>query len=391
MARRPASLGQARQRLALRSPGPPLLPARRVPQQQRQQQHQHQQLNQRQQQQRPGDLQARACDPPRAIRAARRGAPRLEGPRRTLRHAAPRTGGAGLAGVGRTAAVAAMALAWRPRVELTVCAGAVGDNTFSYPPPPSNYSPSSFGVSDPNVPGRLSEPARAALARAAGAMRRYGWLAFWVQLTMSTVSGTILLFSAAFTSQSGPRASLYLTLVGILAGFLSTFWAYGYQRIAARMQEFLDGADVARVKKQQVMDNIVRGVLINIAGMGSTLLGVSTLVGLLVAKTLTNASVNPFAAGAGGYNPVLALDVFLVQAATNTLLGHFASLLCSLWLLNVIGEGRGLRFQQQQQLQRLKEEEEEGVSGRSVSGSVYRMGNAGGGGGGGGGWPAASR
>jgi hypothetical protein len=41
--------------------------------------------------------------------------------------------------------------------------------------------------------------------------------------------------------QGGPRASLYLTLVGILAGFLSTFWAYGYQRIAARMQEYLDG------------------------------------------------------------------------------------------------------------------------------------------------------
>eukprot|EP00955_Chlamydomonas_euryale_P035415 350115-Chlamydomonas_euryale.AAC.1 len=33
------------------------------------------------------------------------------------------------------------------------------------------------------------------------------------------------------------------------------------------------------------------------------------------------------------------------QAATNTLLGHFLSLVCSLWLLNIVGEGRGLRFQ----------------------------------------------
>ncbi len=39
-------------------------------------------------------------------------------------------------------------------------------------------------------------------------------------------------------------------------------------------------------------------------------------VGLLVAKTLTNATANPFlAGGAGSYNPVLALDVFLVQAS----------------------------------------------------------------------------
>ena len=40
-------------------------------------------------------------------------------------------------------------------------------------------------------------------------------------------------------------------------------------------------------------------------------------VGLLVAKTLTNATANPFlAGGAGSYNPVLALDVFLVQVCS---------------------------------------------------------------------------
>ena len=160
------------------------------------------------------------------------------------------------------------------------------------------------------------------------------------------------------------------------------------------MQEYLDGADVARVKKQSVLEGVTRGALINLLGLGSTLVGVQTLVGVLVAKTLTNASVNPFmASAAGSYNPVLALDVFLVQvgcvgcffvccvcscfvrvcegvaqtlttkkkpkttntkptkkqkslkAATNTLLGHFLSLACALWLLNVVGEGRGLRFQ----------------------------------------------
>lgn len=36
--------------------------------------------------------------------------------------------------------------------------------------------------------------------------------------------------------QSGPKASLYLTLVGILAGFMSTFWNLGYQRTSTRMQ-----------------------------------------------------------------------------------------------------------------------------------------------------------
>jgi hypothetical protein len=45
-----------------------------------------------------------------------------------------------------------------------------------------------------------------------------------------------------------------------------------------------------------------------------TFVGISTLVGLLVAKTLSNARINPFmGSAAAGYNPVLALDVFLVQ------------------------------------------------------------------------------
>ena len=62
------------------------------------------------------------------------------------------------------------------------------------------------------------------------------------------------------------------------------------------------------------MDMVTKGVVINIVGLGSTLLGIQALVGVLVAKTLANASANPFIASAAGvYNPVLALDVFLVQ------------------------------------------------------------------------------
>jgi len=79
-----------------------------------------------------------------------------------------------------------------------------------------------------------------------------------------------------------------------------------------------------------------------VAGLGATILGIATLVGTLVAKTLANAGADPLV---GSYNPVIALDVFLVQAATNTLVGHFLTLLCNLWLLNVLGEGRGLKFQ----------------------------------------------
>lgn len=71
--------------------------------------------------------------------------------------------------------------------------------------------------------------------------------------------------------------------------------------------------------------------------------GLQATVGLLVAKTLTNATANPFLTGGGGsWNPVLALDVFLVQASTNTLMSHAVSLILNLWLLSVIAQGAGI-------------------------------------------------
>ncbi|GBF94821.1 hypothetical protein Rsub_07993 [Raphidocelis subcapitata] len=251
-----------------------------------------------------------------------------------------------------------------------VCAAAAGEAAVGYTPA-SSYSPASYS---PPAGGVMSEPARASLARATAAMRRYGWVAFWIQLVLSSVSGVILLFSVAFTTQTGPKAALYLTVLGILAGFFSSFWSYGYQRTSLRMQEYLDGAEVAKIKKQTVLETVARGILINVAGMGSALLGISSLVGTLVAKTLSNASVGAgVVAAAAEYNPVIGLDVFLVQAATNTLLGHFLALICSLWLLNVVGEGRGLKFQRQQHIQKMMDEEAANASGRGMAGSRFKM------------------
>lgn len=83
-------------------------------------------------------------------------------------------------------------------------AGAAAD----YPYNPPSYNPQSFGP--PDSSGRLGDAARQSLGKATAAMSRYGWIGFWVQLTLSVVSGVILLFSVAFTSQvraGTPRGS----------------------------------------------------------------------------------------------------------------------------------------------------------------------------------------
>lgn len=52
------------------------------------------------------------------------------------------------------------------------------------------------------------------------------------------------------------------------------------------------------------------GIGTNLLGMGSAVLGMQATVGLLVAKALTTSTVPNYSPG---QNPVLALDVFLVQ------------------------------------------------------------------------------
>lgn len=39
---------------------------------------------------------------------------------------------------------------------------------------------------------------------------------------------------------SGPGVSLYLTLFGIVAGFLSTFWSFGYVRLGRKLATYLE-------------------------------------------------------------------------------------------------------------------------------------------------------
>lgn len=57
-----------------------------------------------------------------------------------------------------------------------------------------------------------------------------------------------------------------------------------------------------------------QGAIINVLGAGAAMIGLQATIGLLVAKTLTSATVNPFLASTtSSWNPVLAFDVFNVQ------------------------------------------------------------------------------
>lgn len=183
------------------------------------------------------------------------------------------------------------------------------------------------------------ESARQVVARrlenTAKYLRRLGTLGFWSQLVCSVVSAVILAFSVAISGSPTSQATFYATAGGIIAAFLSVFWSFGYIRMADRLRSTVNDLSKAPARAD-VVKNLQNGVIINLLGMGLTLLGMQATIGTLVAKSLTS-TAGPYLQGTpAGYSPVLALDVFLVQASANTVLSHFLGLFFSMELLRSV-------------------------------------------------------
>lgn len=165
--------------------------------------------------------------------------------------------------------------------------------------------------------------------------KRLGSFGFWGQLICSIVAGVILSFSMVFTGKVTSPATFYSTAGGIAAAFISVFWSFGHIRLADRLRRTADNPSKAP-PRADVVRSLNNGIVVNLLGMGAAVLGMQATVGFLVAKALTG-SVNPYYQGIPpGNSPVLALDVFLVQASANTILSHFLGLVCSLELLRAV-------------------------------------------------------
>lgn len=172
--------------------------------------------------------------------------------------------------------------------------------------------------------------------------KRLGTLSFWGQLVCTVVSAVILSFSVVISGTPAAEVTFYLTAGGITAAFVSVFWAFGYIRLSEKLRKTVHELSKAP-SRAVVVNQLKNGVIINLLGMGLTLLGTEATVGALVAKSLTS-TVGPTLQGiSAGYSPVLALDVFLVQASANTLVSHFLGLVSSLELLRVVSKAPVLK------------------------------------------------
>ncbi|CAK9136470.1 unnamed protein product [Ilex paraguariensis] len=130
-----------------------------------------------------------------------------------------------------------------------------------------------------------------------------------------------------------------------LAQVYESAWSMGANRGAGVGLDMVVGAQgivvgvgtwTSAPPRADVVKSLKNGIILNLLGMGAAILGMQATVGILVAKALTT-SANPYYQGISpGSSPVLALDVFLVQASANTILSHFLGLVCSLELLRSV-------------------------------------------------------
>lgn len=205
---------------------------------------------------------------------------------------------------------------------------------YSTPLASSPVSPASVSPNDDAEKAKLAQVAKR-LENTSRYFRRLGNLGFWGQLVCTVVAAVILAFSVVITGKVTSPATFYATAGGIAAAFISIFWSFGYIRLSDKLRKTANDPSKAPARAD-VVKSLKNGIALNLLGMGAAILGMQATVGLLVAKALTS-SANPYYQGISpGYSPVLALDVFLVQASANTILSHFLGLVFSLELLRSV-------------------------------------------------------
>ncbi|PWZ29237.1 Protein TIC 21, chloroplastic [Zea mays] len=214
----------------------------------------------------------------------------------------------------------------RYRLRLTVVAAASSSSGPLYPTPlPTEEEVERVKLEQ--VMRRLEKTARY--------FKNLGTLGFWSQLVCTIVSAGILAFSTVVTGKVTAPFTFYATAAGIAAAFISSFWSFGYIRLSERLRR--TSKEPAKAPpRADVVNSLKNGIVLNILGMGAAVLGMQATVGALVAKALTTSAVPYYQAAAPGQSPVLALDVFLVQASANTILSHFLGLASSLELLRSV-------------------------------------------------------
>jgi amino acid transporter len=165
-------------------------------------------------------------------------------------------------------------------------------------------------------------------------LRTTGWIIFGIQISLGLISGAILVFALGdpnFNLKANDLMSssgLLFAFGGLISLMVGVYWAFRYTRLAAELSSF---HEEIHPKKSAVIQLLEQGLTINAVGIILTLLGVEAVVGVLVAKSLTEG------AGLAMYNAsqlIEPLDMLVIQANINTILAQFIGIILAFRLTN---------------------------------------------------------
>jgi hypothetical protein len=183
------------------------------------------------------------------------------------------------------------------------------------------------------------------LQRMSEALRRMGWVRFWVQLALGVVVVGVLIFNniggqmAANSSRAlGLGPGLSLTTLS----FLLLLWSLWQSWLVVRCGRAL--ASPARPSKGETSRLVKRGLLADLIGLTLAAVGYQALAGSLFVQA--SQQVPGFfgaqmqaAPGSGGRVvglPITSIEMLSVLSNTQVLFAHLIALIVSLWILQRI-------------------------------------------------------
>jgi cytochrome b561 len=208
--------------------------------------------------------------------------------------------------------------------------GIVGVNIFRHPGFASRML---FAGQQPPEPSAPRPPIALNVARGvAKDLRRFGWIAFWLQLVLALISGVLLEFATSGRAFSPSTAGgfgdgVYWGIAGFLLLWLAILLAFFYTRAARRI--------VPRPDFYLSQTGLITfwflsaGTIIGFLGVLISFVGVAVSISLLIVKTV---SQPPGIAITDPSKIVRALDVFILIVNFDLLAAHCIGLGTALWL-----------------------------------------------------------
>jgi cytochrome b561 len=206
----------------------------------------------------------------------------------------------------------------------------VGLNIFRHPGFASRML---FAGQEPGESSAAQPPAASNVAQGlAKNLRRFGWIAFWLQLVLALICGVLLEFATSGRAFSPSTAggfgdAIYWGIDGFLLLWLAIVLAFYYTRAARRIVSRPD----SYLSKIGVIAFwfLLAGMIIGLLGVLISFVGVALSILLLIVKTI---SQPPGIAITDPTKIVRALDIFILIVNFDLLAAHCIGLGIALWL-----------------------------------------------------------